>query len=118
MIFLLLLPAMLSFLLFAAHWLRPGNLFLVALSLLMIPLLWIPRPWMRRTVQVLLLIAALEWLRTTWDIAQSRMEAGDPWLRAAVILLAVTLFNLLAAFLLQLPRATRWYTRRNPGSRS
>ena len=59
MIVALMLPAVLCFLVMAAHWLRNGNLALVAVSLAMLLLLWIPRPWMRRVVQVLLVLAAL-----------------------------------------------------------
>ena len=72
-------------------------------------LLWIRRPWMRLMVQLLLAVAALEWVRTTYLLAQARMAEQEPWARAAVILLAVAGFNLLAAGLLQVGPARRRY---------
>lgn len=109
MTILIMLPAMLSFLLMAAHWLRSGNLVLVIASLAMMGLLWVPRPAMRRVVQVLLGLAALVWMGTAWGVAQERMAEHEPWIRAAVILLVVAGFNLLAAGLLQVSAVRRWY---------
>lgn len=105
----LMLPAVMCFLLMGAHWLRAENLVLVGISLAMVFLLWIRRPWMRRVVQVLLVLAALEWVRTTYGITQVRMEEGKPWARAAVILLVVAGLNLLAAGLLEVRQVRRWY---------
>ena len=51
----------------------------------------------------------LEWVRATYEIVQVRMENQEAWVRAAVILLVVAGFNVLAAGLLQLRRAKRWY---------
>lgn len=105
----IMLPAMLSFLLMAAHWLRAGNLVLVVVSLEMMGLLWVPRPAMRRVVQVLLSLAAVVWIATAWGVAQERMAEHEPWIRAAVILLVVAGFNVLAAGLLQLGPVRRRY---------
>ena len=109
MTILLLLPAMLSFLLMAAHWLRAGNTALMDISLFMMGLLWIRRPAMRRGVQLLLALAALVWIGTAYGVAQQRMEEQEPWFRAAVILLAVAGFNALALALLQAGAVRRWY---------
>jgi hypothetical protein len=109
MVVLFMLSATLCFLLMAAHCLRAGNLVLVMMSLAMMGLLWIRRPWMRMAVQMLLALAALEWVRTTYLLAQTRMEEQEPWIRAAVILLAVAAFNLMAAGLLQLQSVRKRY---------
>ncbi len=114
MVVLFILPASLCFLLMAAHCLRAGSLVLVAVSLAMMGLLWIRRPWMRVVVQVLLALGALEWVRTTYLLAQTRMEEQEPWIRAAVILLAVAAFNLLAAGLLHLGPVRRRYQADGP----
>jgi len=88
-----LLPVLLSFLLVAAHFFRAGQMLFVALSLCMPLLLLFRQSWVPRVVQVALLLAAVEWLRTLIGIAQLRMHTGEPWVRMAVILGAVALFT-------------------------
>jgi hypothetical protein len=105
----LLIPAALSFVLLAAHFVRSGSALLVLLSLACIGLLFIPRRWAARTVQVLLVLGALEWLRATVVLIDHRMSADDDWLRMAIILVCVALFTGLSALLLQTPRLRRRY---------
>lgn len=102
MTILLAIPSVISLLLLAAHFLRAASLLLTLFPLLLIPLAFLSRPWLLRTLQVILLLAALEWLRTALLIAQARAAAEQPYLRALAILLCVALFNLLSAALLQL----------------
>jgi hypothetical protein len=83
---LLLLPAALSFLLLAAHFLRAGSLLLVALSLGACVLLTTRRPWARRTLQVALVLSALEWLHALSTLVEQRQLGGLPYARLAVIL--------------------------------
>ena len=64
---------------------------------------------MRRVVQVLLGLAALVWIGTAWGVAQERMADHEPWIRAAVILVVVAGFNVLALGLLQLGAVRRRY---------
>ncbi len=52
-------------------------------------LLALPGRWPVRLLQVLLLGAAAEWVRTAARLAAGRMAAGEPWLRLAAILAAV-----------------------------
>jgi uncharacterized membrane protein HdeD (DUF308 family) len=58
---------------------------------------FIKRPWAARTVQVFLFLGGLEWIRTTVVIASERSEAGEPWVRMAVILGAVAVFTAVSA---------------------
>jgi len=84
---------LISFLLIAAHFYRAGYMPVVVLLLCAPLLLLLRKPWVPGLVQVLLLLAAAEWLRTLVAIAQLRMHTGEPWLRMAVILGAVALFT-------------------------
>ena len=109
MTFVLLLPTVLSLLLLAAHFLRSANLAMVSTCLLFLVLLFIKRSWLARTMQVVLILAALEWLFTACIIAQQRQEEGRPWLRAAVIVISVAGLNLVSAMLFQTRRLARRY---------
>jgi hypothetical protein len=93
---LLLLPALASVLL-AAHFYRAGQVALAAASLALIALLAVPRRWAARAVQIALALGALEWLRTLAVFAAARISAGQPYLRLAVILLAVAAVTALSA---------------------
>lgn len=95
----------------AAHFLRSGSIVLIGLVLLSPAILLIRRMWALRMMQVLLVLWALEWLLTALAIAQRRMEAGEAWLRMALILGAVVALNLLAAWLLQRRRFQDRYRR-------
>ena len=92
----LMLPA-LALLLLAAHFYRAGGLTLALLSLALLPLLAVPRPWAARTLQVALVVGALEWLRTLAALVAMRLAAGEPYVRLALILAAVAAVTLLAA---------------------
>lgn len=91
------LPLALSSLLIAAHFLRTGNI-LVTIGCLAVPLLLLIRkPAVRIGVQIMLVIAAVEWVRTAFMIAQERAASGAPVTRMFVILGSVALFTLLSA---------------------
>ena len=92
----LALPA-LALLLLAAHFYRAGGFWLAGLSLALLPLLAVPRPWAARTLQVSLVLGAVEWLRTLALLAAARIAAGQPYLRLALILAVVAALTLLAA---------------------
>jgi hypothetical protein len=96
----LILP-LLALLLLAAHFYRADWLSLAALSVALAPLLAVPRPWAARTLQVALVLGAIEWLRTLSAFAAMRMAVGQPVLRLVLILVAVTAFTLLAAWVFQ-----------------
>lgn len=81
----LLLPA-LALVLLAAHFLRDGDLALVASALLALVLLLVPRPWAARIVQLALVLGVIEWLRTLSALTAQRISSGEPWLRLVAIL--------------------------------
>ncbi len=109
MTFLLLLPAALSALVLGAHFLRVGHLVLTLLSLALIPLLFVRRPWAARAVQAAMVVSAAIWLHTTLSIAHQRAQFGEPYLRMALILGSVAAVALLAAILIQSRRARRHF---------
>lgn len=96
----LLLPAV-SLLLLAAHFYRAGALAAAVLSVALLALLAVPRPWAARTLQVALVLGALEWLRTLAAFAAARIGLGQPYLRLALILGAVAAVTLAAAWIFQ-----------------
>jgi hypothetical protein len=96
-----LTSVILSFVLLAAHFSRHEIPILMVLSLLAPLLLFVKRPWVPRLLQLLLVLGALEWLRTAAVLAARRIDAGEPWLRMVLILAAVALVTSGAAALLQ-----------------
>lgn len=114
MAYLLLVLPGLSSVLLAAHFYRAGQLALAVASLALIALLAVPRRWAARAVQIALVLGALEWLRTLAVFAAARLSAGQPYLRLAVILLAVAAFTATSALVF---RNARLRVRYNIGGR-
>jgi hypothetical protein len=114
--FLLLTPAGLSALVLGAHFLRRGQFVLVVAAPALVVLLFVRRAWAARVVQVALLAAALEWLRTLAVLLPARRAAGEPGLRLVVILGAVALVAVAGAVLFETPRLRDRF-RTHPGSR-
>lgn len=94
------IPAVLSLLILAAHFLRSGSFILLGSVLGLLLLLFVPRRWARITVQSGLGLGVLEWLRTLTVLAMARRELDQPYLRLAIILGAVAAFSSLSAWLL------------------
>lgn len=94
----MLAPAIVSGILIAAHFLRSASYVLAGIGALFPVLLLANRRWATRTVQVLLMLAAVEWLRTLAEIAIQRHAAGEAIARMAFILGAVAAFTLWSAF--------------------
>jgi len=99
--FLRLLPVILSFLLLAAHFYRSGQLVVTALCLAMLLLLFLKKSWIPRLFQVVLLLGALEWLRSLYFLAAMRIAWDQPWTRLAVILGAVAIFTAISGLVFQ-----------------
>jgi hypothetical protein len=91
-----LLPAALALLVLGAHFLRAGNLALVAAALAVVALLFVRRPWAARIVQGALVLGAFEWLRTLALLAAERRAASAPYLRMMLILVGVALATALS----------------------
>ncbi|MFH1570646.1 MAG: hypothetical protein ABIL09_21830 [Gemmatimonadota bacterium] len=98
---LLLLPVGLSAVLVGAHFLRAGLPAATALCVLVPWILLIRCRVAARLVQVGLVLAAAEWVRTLAGLAAARSAAGEPWGRMAAILGAVALFTLASAGVFQ-----------------
>ncbi|HQR46575.1 MAG TPA: hypothetical protein PLB02_11295 [Thermoanaerobaculia bacterium] len=106
-----LLPPVLSLLVLAAHFFRAGQPALSVVSLLLVALLAVPRPWAARTLQAALLLGAAEWVRTSIFFVGIRREAGRPWGRLAAILAAVTVVTALSALVFESRRLRKRYRR-------
>jgi len=87
-------------LLIAAHFLRFGNLLAVALCLATPLLFLVRRHWSLFVLRWLAYVAAAVWLATAWQIVSMRLAFGQPWLRAAAILVVVAAVTMLAGGLL------------------
>ena len=94
--FIRLLPVILSFLLIAAHFFRAGQVYLALFCVLILFLLIPKKTWVPRTFQVLLIVAALEWLRSLFMFVQMRIAFDAPWTRLAIILGTVALLTALS----------------------
>lgn len=104
MTFLLLLPSGLTLLVLSAHFLRGGQLVLVAVSVLALGLLFVRRRWAARALQLGLALGAVEWVRTLVALVDRRAATGQPFARLTVILAVVAAVTVGAAFLLESPR--------------
>ncbi len=91
------LPVILAFGLLAAHFSRADMLPAVIVSLLTPFLLLIRKAWIARSIQILLVIGALEWIRSMFGYIQVRKEIGEDWGRLAIILVAVALLTACSA---------------------
>ena len=94
MMILRLFPVLFSALLLAAHFSRHDMPLLSLLSIAFPFILLLRRPWVPPLVQGIIVLATLEWVRTLVAIARQRQEAGEDWLRMAVILASVAAVTL------------------------
>lgn len=104
-----LLPVLLSLALLAAHFARRGFLVVACACLLVGLLLFVRHPWSARVLQIVLVLAAVEWVRTLWGIAAVRHSHGQPWTRMALILGGVAAFTLASALVFRWPALRRRY---------
>ena len=95
-----LLPIVFSAPLLGAHFFRAGLIPIVILALLFPALLFIRQAWAARLVQIILVLGALEWIRTLLILVAERRAGGQPWTQLAIIIGAcsvhwILLFTLL-----------------------
>ncbi|MBL0169493.1 MAG: hypothetical protein IPP90_02030 [Gemmatimonadaceae bacterium] len=109
MTFLLVLPTILALLTLGAHFARYGLYPLTALLVALLPLLFIGRRWVARVMQVVLCIAAVEWVAVLNDLVTERVMEGQDYRKSVFILGGTALFTLAAALLYQTPRLRRRY---------
>ena len=107
--FALLIPALLSFLVLAAHFFRGGHIVLVLICCAAPMLLLVRRTRATRLLQVLLVLGALEWVRTTLQIQAVRIDQGLDWHRMAAILYSVAGFTFASSRVFFLPALRRHY---------
>jgi hypothetical protein len=98
---LLKIPAFLSSLLLAAHFLHAGQSLLTGICLLLPIALFFRTYWIIRLLQMVLLNGALVWLWTMVQLSGSFHEAGRSPRRMVIILTSVAAFTVLSAGLLQ-----------------
>jgi len=95
------LPALFALLMLGALSLRLGAPFLAALPLTLALLVTLFLPWrsVQRGIGVLLWAGALAWLAMLAVRVDARLAEGRPWLRLAVIFLAVSCFTAWSAWM-------------------
>lgn len=106
---LLYIPVVLSLVVLGAHFMRDGNAVGVVGAVVLIALLFVRRPWVARLMQVVLVLGALEWAHTIYELVQVRAAQGQPFARMVVILGVVAAVTLCSALLFQLPSMKRMY---------
>jgi len=106
---LFLLPAILSFLVLAAHFLRGADYLAVLALLALVPLLRLRRPWVSRVARSTLWLGTGVWLYATARFTADRLRLGEPYLRMVLILGGVALFTALASLPFFSRRLRTWY---------
>ncbi len=106
---LLYVPVVLSLVILGAHFMRYGNSIGVIGALLLIALLIVRRPWVARLMQAVLILGALEWVRTLYELAQVRAALGQPFTRMIIILGVVAAITFCSALLFQSPALKKIY---------
>ncbi len=92
-----LMPVVFSALLIGAHFLRSQHYIFVAICLALPFVLIIRHSISVRIVQIGLLIAGIEWVRTIFVLASARADMGLPWTRLVIILGIVASFTFASA---------------------
>ena len=106
---LLYIPVVLSLVILGAHFMRYGNSAGVFVFSGLIALLFVRRAWVARLMQVVLVLGALEWVRTLYELVQVRAALGQPFIRMTLILGVVAAVSFCSALLFQLPALKRIY---------
>ena len=106
---LLYIPIVLSFVTLGAHFMRFGNALEVIAVVVLIGLLFVRQPWVARLMQVALVLGAILWVHTLFDLAQLRIALGQPATRLVIILGTVAAVTLCSALLFQTKDLKRIY---------
>ena len=96
-----LLPVGLVLAVLAAHFYRAQSWVPFGITIALLPLLLIRAPWAARVLQAVLVLGALEWIRTAAVLVALRQSMGQPYARLALILGAVALATGLCALIFQ-----------------
>jgi len=84
----------LTYLLLSAHFFRDGNLLLSIASLVIPFLLFVKKKWCLIVVQLFTYGGVIVWIITLITLVNARVNTGEPWLRMALILLAVIVMTI------------------------
>lgn len=106
---LVYVPVVLSLVILGAHFMRYGNSIGVVGALVLIALLFVRQPWVARLMQVVLILGALEWVRTLYELVQVRAAYGQPFGRMMLILGVIAAITILSALLFQTPVLRKIY---------
>jgi len=98
---LLYIPIVLSLVVLGAHFMRYGSTLGVIGAAGLIILLFVRQWWVARVVQVALVLGAIEWLHTLYEMVQMRMAFEQPYSRLMLILGTVIVVTLVSALLFQ-----------------
>ncbi len=98
-------PAVLSAVFLAAHFVFHGETPWAVLSLAMIPVFFVRRAWAWSASCAFFVVAAVIWGVTAQGIGARRIAEGAPYLRMYLILGAVAALSLLSAWWLPRPAA-------------
>lgn len=109
--FLLLAPTVLCVLVFCASLFRGSFVLPIPPLVISLGLLVFKSGAVARYFQLLLLGITGYWIFTAFRLGLARSQAGEPWLRMALILGGVALFNLFAAALWESKPLLRHYPR-------
>lgn len=107
--FIRTLPVVLSFLLLGAHFYRAGMVVLTSLCVAVLFVLFLRKSWVPRLFQVLLVLGALEWLRSLYFFVMMRIAWGESWTRLAAILGTVTLLTALSGLVFRNRKLKAFY---------
>lgn len=105
------MPVILSLVLLGAHFLRDSAWVGVFACLLLLTLLFVRRPWAARVIQVALVLGALEWAHTLYELVTIRMAHGQPVMRMLFILGIVETITLFSALSFETAALKRIYRR-------
>ena len=106
---LLLILPILRLLALGAHFFRAGNYFFVVLVLVALGLLLVRRAWAARVIQVVLILASLEWAQTALRIRALRETMGQPAERMLIILGSVAVVAAISGLLFETGPLKRFY---------
>ena len=109
MIALQLVPVVLSLIVLGAHFLRAGNIIVVAAVLVVLGLLFVRRPWAARVAQSALVFGTMVWCQTLVALVAERAQSGQPATRMAIILGTVVVVTFVSVLLLQAGALRRRY---------
>ncbi len=107
-----LIPVVLSLLVLGAHAFRAGSVVVVTLLAMTLALLFVPRRWAARVVQVVLVLGTIEWLMTLAQLLFERSFTGEPVARLVLILAAVAAFTAASTLVFRSAPLRAFYRRR------